>query len=111
MGALIALLLIGPTVPDSKPWYDSREAHKDAWAVCVVTAADLGSTELILARGGREYSPLVRNRAVRIGIGALGCVALHDMARRDPEKARKWAKVGIIVRGLAFAWNVRQIAR
>ena len=87
--------------------YDARDAHHDANLVCALTAADLTTTELILARGGREFTPLLGNRAVRVGIGALGCWALHDIAGKDPEKARKWAKVGLIVRGLAAAWNVR----
>ena len=91
--------------------YDSRDAHKAAWLTCSLTAADLATTEMILARGGREYTPLLGNRAVRISVGAVGCWALHDLAKRDPEKARKWAKVGLVVRGLAAAWNVRQLAR
>jgi len=91
--------------------YDSRDAHRAANLACAVTALDLGSTELILARGGREYTPLMSNRAVRIGVGAVGCWALHDLAKRDPEKARKWAKIGLVVRGLAAAWNLRQVVR
>src|SRR6266545_4502246 len=100
----------GPPAPSSladaqRHWYDARDAHHDAWKVCGVTAGDLGLTEGIIARGGQEY--LLHNRPVRIGVGALGCLALHDVARKDPDKARSWAKVGLVVRGLAFLWNAK----
>lgn len=92
--------------------YDSRAAHRDGWKVCALTAADLGATELLLARGGfQERTPLLGNRAVRLGVGALGCLALHRIAGNDPEKARKWVIVGAIVRGLAAAWNVHLLTR
>lgn len=114
MPLILAVALAGPPAPVLEPHpalrgYDARDAHRDAWKVCALTAVDLGATEAILASGGREHNPLVRNRAARIGVGALGCWALHDVARRDPEKARKWTKIGLVVRGLAAAWNIRQI--
>ena len=106
---LLLAQIQGPVLPVSKPWYDSRAAHKDSWKVCALTAGDLVTTEAILARGGREYSPLVRNRGIRLGVGALGCIALHDLSGKDPEKARKLARIAMVVRGLAFAWNLKGV--
>lgn len=91
--------------------YDSRAAHRGAWRVCALTAADLTATELILAGGGREHDPLVKSRALRIGFGALGCLALHRVAGNEPLHARKWIIAGAIVRGLAAAWNIHVLTR
>jgi len=122
----MALLLIAPSALQAEPCgppapearsvvevrgYEARDAHHDAWKACGATALDLASTELVIARGGRELVPIFRNRAVRVGVGALGCFALHKIASNDPEKARTWSRVGMAIRGLAFGWNVKELAR
>jgi len=116
MTILLAAALIGPAAPPVQPvnqvrGYDARDAHRDAWKACGMTALDLGTTELIIGRGGRELIPIFRNRAVRLGVGALGCVGLHHVASRDPERARTWSRIGMLVRGGAFAWNVVDLVR
>jgi len=108
--------LVGPPAPEPAGiyqvrGYDSRDAHRDAWEACGATALDLGSTEIVIARGGRELVPFFQNRLVRVGVGVLGCVALHDAASHDPERARTWSRIGKVVRGLAFAWNVKEILK
>jgi hypothetical protein len=104
MGLLVALLLVGP--PQS-----SKNGHSLVKVACVVTGADLALTEGILARGGREYNPVLSNRAVRISAGSLGCAGLLVLSVKNPDKARKVAVVTIIVRGLVMAWNVKELTK
>jgi len=104
MGLLVALLVIGP--PQSP-----KNGQSLVKVACVVTGADLALTEGILARGGREYNPVLSNRAVRISVGSLGCAGLLVLSGKNPDKARKVAVVTIIVRGLVMAWNVKELTK
>jgi hypothetical protein len=113
---LLAVALVGPPAPVERQvaqvrGYDARDAHRDAWKACGMTALDLGTTEAIIARGGRELVPIFRNRAVRVGVGALGCWGLHHVASNDPGKARTWSRIGLIARGLAVTWNTVDLFR
>jgi hypothetical protein len=104
MGLLVALLVIGPL-------QSPKNGHSLVKVACVVTGADLALTEGILARGGREYNPVISNRAVRVSAGALGCAGLLVLSGKNPDKARKVAVVTIIVRGLVMAWNVKELTK
>lgn len=77
---------------------------------CSLKAADLASTELALSRGGYEANPLLRERAVRYGVGAGTCmlVAEADWKLRKHKKSR-WAVriIGIGLWGYATAHNLR----
>jgi hypothetical protein len=98
---VLALLLAASVGPP-----DFREADRSAQVVCATVATDLASTELVLARGGHEL--LVQPRWARVSLGALGCYGITEMAKKNPEKARKWAKAAVVLRvGLTF-WNVRE---
>ena len=108
---------VGPPAPEPAAapqpvkWYDSRDVVREAKWSCGVAAADLISTELVLARGGVERNVLVKNRALRLGVSAFGCYWLIRTAQRDPEAGRKWARIGLVARGLALGWNVYQVAK
>jgi hypothetical protein len=87
MGLLVALLVIGPL-------QSPKNGHSLVKVACVVTGADLALTEGILARGGREYNPVISNRAVRVSAGALGCAGLLVLSGKNPDKARKVERQG-----------------
>jgi hypothetical protein len=77
----------------------SRWARREANLLCAASAADLGLTEAVLARGGAESNPLVRNRPLRLSLSLGACVAAQIGSRGahpHPRSLRtaKWVRVG-----------------
>lgn len=120
-GAVLLLLVAGPAMagelvgpPPPEDW-ESRsnayvkqemerqrhEAKREANQLCVASAADLGLTEVVLARGGAESNPLVRNRGIRISLSAAACAWAQIEARGNhprPAQLRKakWARLAFV---------------
>ena len=97
------------------PVMPSHEAGKLfralGWATYGVSAADVISTEMFLARGDSELNPLMRNRAIRIG----SHIAYPIMINKGTEYVRKkghpkialWTRiVAVGILGVVGARNV-----
>lgn len=108
-GAVLLLLLAAPAARAGE-----RALPYGLW--CGARAADLGSTELALARvpGAFEANPLLRERGVRLGLGAATCVGMAevDHSLRGRRKTR-WAVrlVGLGLWGYAVQHNLRLAGR
>ena len=105
-----------PAPPDPAVWNKHIDlagvgrAHRWAWASCAATAADLGLTEVALARGWEESDPLIRNRGVRLGSGVVTCGVQHFLAANHPKVSRVVSKIGIAARVIAIGINVKRMA-
>lgn len=64
---------------------------------CGLKAADLGTTEVVLARGGYERNDLMKDRGVRIGAGVGTCIVAAEV----DHKLRKHTKSKWVFRVLA----------
>lgn len=102
----IVLLLAAPTV-----------SAGDLKINIALAIADLGTTEVILAQGGREVNPLMSdNRAARITVKAVSVVGVYAIAgklekRGRPTPAKTLKVILIVVQAFAIAHNLQQILR
>lgn len=115
--------LVGPPPPAERTVAADTSASERAAArldlalVATGQLADVVSTELALSRPGfRESNPLVRERAIRIGLKAgvvAGLsVACHELRKRNkPGHARLLAIVGFSVGAAAAVHNVRTMQK
>jgi len=82
------------------------------WMTYGTSAADVITTEVILARGGGELNPLMRNRAVRIGSRSVFCVAFNKSTeylrtKKGHPKIALWMRISIVaLHGYVVARNV-----
>lgn len=81
------------------------------WAVYGTSAAEIVTTELLMARGGYERNPLMRNRAVRIGVHIVVPVAVNkatEFIRKEglPRYAL-WIRIAVVAMwGFTSARNI-----
>jgi hypothetical protein len=123
-GASGRLPLAGPPAPPQRTSVllsdgdrARRPSRLDATLVGAGQVADIVTTELALARPGlREGNPLVRERAVRIGLKTgvtlgltLACNKLRQRAK--PRHARLLAVLGFSVGAAAAVHNVRMMGK
>jgi hypothetical protein len=105
---LLSAALVGPPAPDRRQAapVQTPTSSGEAWAACAAVAADLGTTEWALSRGHEEGNPLVRSRALRVGLGGAQCVGLHVLTSKSPKAGRLASRITILVRTGVAAYNV-----
>lgn len=99
---LLSAALQGPPPPGPR-------GKADVWLACGAMVGDLATTEWAVSRGGVEANPLVKNRGVRLGLGAVQCGGLHLLEKDYPKAAKVAARVTWIARGVAIVWNILKL--